>query len=469
MPSKHLERALHLMKKRPELAAKELRLAIAEDPDDGHLHGLLAACALDSGDKTVALEESRLCIGCDPKEPLGFQMLAHYYFQEGNLLEAEVAIEEAMELDPYNPSYWGLLANIEIQNNELQRALEAAESGLRIDPSHVHCHNLRALILTRLGKSASAQESMDTAMSANPEDALTHAYRGWTLLEKHQHEESRQHFREALRLDPMLEWARQGLIKALQMRNWAYTWHRKLKTKWTFVACFLWLLFNIHLIGVCHNAGPDWQTAWTILSFLSWTSFIGFTSFVFLPYGLVAEPILRFGMQFDADGKWVLTEDEQRFNKHAIAFLLAALLAVVLGIVTTTWWPVAAVAALYVATLPIGYPLECRRKWTVWAAHIGGAVVVAFCVVAVAKGHGSGTIAGIAALNAAKYAAFPSLLKAGAGVSIFKVFGSAGAIKGLAAMFGLGGAGALQALKEKEKQKVREKMMGDLNKPAKKK
>ncbi len=47
-------------------------------------------------------------------------------------------------------------------------------------------------------------------------------YRGWALIEHHNHAESIGHFREALRLDPTMEWARPGLIKALEVRHWAF-------------------------------------------------------------------------------------------------------------------------------------------------------------------------------------------------------------------------------------------------------
>ncbi|CAN5488620.1 hypothetical protein BH10CYA1_BH10CYA1_23920 [soil metagenome] len=460
MTNKHLERAVHLMHKRPQLAAKELRLALSDDPNNAYLHALLAACCLDYGNKEEALTEIRQAIAAAPTEPLGFQILAHYHLQEVHLLEAEVAIEEAIQLNPNEPHYWGVLANIELQNENLSRALEAAETGLECDPEHVHCHNLRALILTRMGKSDQAKDSLDTALEANPESALTHAYRGWTFLEKHRNEESQVHFREALRLDPTMEWARLGLIKSMQQCNWAYQWHRKLKTKLVFAGALVWFALNFYLIGVLNKSPAEWHLMLTILSFISWALLMAFATFTFLPYELVAEPLLRFRMQFDPEGKLVLTREEQTFNRNTSAFLISLLFSVTLGIVTGIWWTLVVSTTVYVATLPFGYPQESRRDWTVWTTHSLAAVAIGTFIFLVSAGKGNPYYSdyGVIGFNTA-FCQF--LFKGTLGASLVKaLFSSAGA-KGLASALGLGGAGALQSIKDKQKQKVRTHMLSD--------
>jgi Tetratricopeptide repeat len=460
MTNKHLERALHLIHMRPDLAAKELRSAIAQEPDDGYMHGLLASCLLDSGEKEQAFNEARQCIKLSPNSPVGFHTLAHCHFQTGQMLEAEVAIEEALLLDPHEPSYWGLFANIEIQNNNLEKALKAAETGLELDPVHAHCHNLRALILSKLGKSEQAKHSLDTAMSVNPEHALTHAYRGWTLLEQHQHDQSREHFREALRLDPSLEWARMGMIKALEMRNWAYQVHRRLANKWAGLAAILWFCLNFQLRS-WHPAGPEWQTiALTLLSFVSWTLFVAFAFFTFLPYTLINEPILRFLLQFDPDGQYVLTKEEKQFNRHLVTFIAIGLVLTVVGICSSLWWPLAVVVTLYVATLPFSYPEPARRSLKVWAAHLVGAAVAAVFILSLSTTQGATGIARtVVAINCVKWVAAPALGKVVLGTPLLKILGSVPVIKGLAGALGLGA--LAQSLREQEKQKARAKMLSE--------
>jgi hypothetical protein len=93
---------------------------------------------------------------------------------------------------------------------------------------------------------------------------------------------------------------------------------------------------------------------------------------------------------------------------------------------------------------------------------VGGAVVVGVLVVLVGTGQGNAA----QGILAARFLLIPSMIKAGAGVSLVKIFASGPVLKGLG-LLGMGG--ALQAWKEKEKQKVRKKMLSDANTPPKKK
>ncbi len=56
----------------------------------------------------------------------------------------------------------------------------------------------------------------------NPNNPNTHANLGWALLHKGEHEKAMIHFREALRLDPELQWAQQGIVEALKARHFIY-------------------------------------------------------------------------------------------------------------------------------------------------------------------------------------------------------------------------------------------------------
>ncbi len=78
------------------------------------------------------------------------------------------------------------------------------------------------MALVKLGRRAEAGATIDTALRRDPEDALTHANQGWTLLHQGQPQKAMEHFREALRLEPNLEWARQGIVEALKARHWIY-------------------------------------------------------------------------------------------------------------------------------------------------------------------------------------------------------------------------------------------------------
>jgi tetratricopeptide (TPR) repeat protein len=120
--------------------------------------------------------------------------------------------------------HFGRLASISIDGHRWQVALDAAEMGLRLDPDDVDCTNLRAIALVRLGRKDEAGATIDAALAKQPEDARSHANQGWTLLHQGNPRKAMEHFREALRLEPNMEWARLGIIEAMKARNILYRW-----------------------------------------------------------------------------------------------------------------------------------------------------------------------------------------------------------------------------------------------------
>src|SRR5205085_1539069 len=60
------------------------------------------------------------------------------------------------------------------------------------------------------------------ALARVPEDAFSHANQGWTLLHEGKPRKALEHFREALRLEPEMEFARLGIVEALKARNLIY-------------------------------------------------------------------------------------------------------------------------------------------------------------------------------------------------------------------------------------------------------
>ena len=82
--------------------------------------------------------------------------------------------------------------------------------------------NLRASALVQLGRREEAGDTIDSALARDPENAFTHANHGWARLHAGDHRAAREHLREALRLDPELDWARQGMIEALKAGNPLY-------------------------------------------------------------------------------------------------------------------------------------------------------------------------------------------------------------------------------------------------------
>ena len=212
-------------------AIAEFRQQLLQD-EDFLAHGYLALCLSELEQFDEATEHARQAIHLAPDESFGHYAYARVMIDRKRLEEARLAILEAIRLDPYEASYFAILASLEMQKSRWREALEAANQGLEIEPEHVWCTNLRAQALVKLGDRAGAAAAMGEALARKPDDAYTHANQGWALLHAGQPRQAQEHFREALRLDPGLDWARSGIVESLKARNFVYRW---------MLAWFLWM------------------------------------------------------------------------------------------------------------------------------------------------------------------------------------------------------------------------------------
>ncbi len=446
--SKHLEKALLLFERRPELAAKELLAALAEEPDDSYIHALLGLSLMNARDKEGAFTQVKEAITLDPESGFAFYAMAKCHFDALNMLDAEVAIDEALRLEPWNATYWGLLSNIQIEQGELKEALKSAENGLEMSPEDVHCHNLRALLKTKMGQKEEAKHSLDTAMAAAPEDALTHAYRGWALIEHHNHAESIAHFREALRLDPTMEWARHGLIKALEVRHWAF--QLQLKFGWR-VSVAMICFFAALLAFLQTSANVSAAVPPDTLQIVKNGCLIGIIFFflmLILRHTFLADPFMRFLLLFDKDGRLVLTREERLFNTHLVAFITAGIIGIVYASNFSAWWMLALIVATYFLTVPFTLAEEKRDK-KLWLSMVAVAVLC-------------GVLAMLCATQLIGWAA----LRMGIAYGLTKGLLTAGGAKAILGAIGMGAAAT--AMKAKEKQKIREQMLNQQNDSSKK-
>ena len=115
-----------------------------------------------------------------------------------------------------------MLGGIKHRQGDWEAARQAAETALAIDAEHVAALNLRAESLRKLGRTQDAHQELQNALRVNPDSADTHATLGWTYLQNGQRRKAEKHFREALRLDPESEWARQGVLESLRAYNPVY-------------------------------------------------------------------------------------------------------------------------------------------------------------------------------------------------------------------------------------------------------
>jgi len=220
-----IQRALLLLhQSRYDLAEKELRQVLAENPEDAYSHSLLALCLMQQDKLQAAESEAKQAIHLAPDQPYCHFMLGLVKAQGDDLQTARLAAEEAIRLDPVESDYHGLRAAIYLRAQRWQEALDSANEGLMHDPTHQACLNHRATALVKLNRHEEAHQTIDQALLKDPENAQTHANLGWALLHKGRHREALEHFSQALRLNPNFDYARHGLVEALKARYFLYRW-----------------------------------------------------------------------------------------------------------------------------------------------------------------------------------------------------------------------------------------------------
>jgi tetratricopeptide (TPR) repeat protein len=367
-----MERAqILLQQSRYDLAEAELRRALAADPNDASGHAALGLCLAELSRLQEATEEAQAAVGLAPYLPYAHYALASVLQDRNRLEEAGEAVEEAIRLDPEEPDYQALLSNIWFNRRRWKESLEAAEVALVLDPEHVAANNLRAMALVKLGRKAEAGATIGTALARDPENSLTHANQGWALLHAAEYARALEHFREALRLNPQSEWAREGMVEALKARHLVYglmlryfLWMSRLsgKAQWA-VLLGGYFAYRVLRDVARHNPGlAPWITpllfAYGIFALMTW----------------IADPLFNLILRLNRFGRLVLDGEQIRSSNWLGGLVLAALLSLAAGL--TTGHPAGVLGALVFAAtaLPMVAIWRCRPGWPrkAMAAYTGG-------------------------------------------------------------------------------------------------
>ncbi|MBN2007490.1 MAG: tetratricopeptide repeat protein [Anaerolineae bacterium] len=322
-------------------AETELRKALSHEPNHAPAHALLAYTLYQQNLFPAALHEVQAAIGLEPTR-------AHFYYIKALILigtdkdgRALAAIQEAMRLDPEVPAYYATLALLHTRKKAWRQAVRAAETGLQLAPDHVGCANMRAMALVNLGEQGAAQQTLSATLARDPENPLTHANQGWACLHRGDQAQAFDHFREALRLDPTLGWAREGIIEALKARNLIYRW---------LLRYFLWM-----------SRLTD-EEQWGALAFITGTRralvilarqipilyiivapiLLLYFFFIFLTW--VGRPLFALFLRLDRFGRLALPKDEIVASNWVGACLGIGIFGAVMGVLTVIpsvlWqWP----------------------------------------------------------------------------------------------------------------------------------
>jgi tetratricopeptide (TPR) repeat protein len=329
-------------------AVRELRSAIGADPGNPAPHATLAFCLAELKKHDEAVESAREAIRLGPDDPYTHYALAYAFNEADRMKEADSAIKEAIRLDPEDPDHWSMQGGIYLGLRNWKAAAAAADRGLALQADHIHCNNIRAMALNKMGRRAEAGIALDSALSADPENATTHANRGWALLEQRRTQDALIHFREALRLDPQHEWAREGILEALRARNPLYRamlgyffFMGRLsdRMQWAF---FIGIWLGYRVIRGIAQENPHLRPILVPLVALY---------FLFIYLSWTARPIFNLLLRLDPFGRLALTPDQIKASNLVGACLASAIVAFALGIPLDILW--LALAGLPLAMLPI--------------------------------------------------------------------------------------------------------------------
>ncbi|UOQ97212.1 tetratricopeptide repeat protein [Hymenobacter sp. 5317J-9] len=288
-------------------ATQELRRQLAQDPHDAIAHALLAVCLLEQKQLAEAQSEAELAIHLSPEYDFAFYALALIENRRHRPKEALAAINEALALDPNDADYYHLLGQLRLQSGQWQAALQAAQTGLGLDAEHAGLHGLQARALARQGRPDEAGTAARSALSYAASSSSTQAQAGWVALETNRPKEALEHFREALRLDPESDFAREGLVEALKARYWVYR---------TFMRFVYWS-------GTLSEGARRglFLGAWVVVRFVRVLLPV-YLLFVFLSW--FADVIFESLLRVSAYGRLALSERQTRHSNQFLGLLAVA-------------------------------------------------------------------------------------------------------------------------------------------------
>jgi len=327
MSANHQRAWAALERGRYQLAEDEFRLALVESPDDARCHAALGLCLSEQEKFDEAEREAKLAVGLTPDVDFTHYVLGRVLHDRNRFAEAAAAAHEAIRLDPEDANNRFLLASIHSSQQRWNECLGEADAGLEIDAEHEGCTNLRALALTHLGRKEEASATIAGALERSPENSMTHANQGWTLLHRNQPQQALEHFREALRLDPTNDWAREGLLTALKARNpvfrlllayFLFMSRQRGAVRWVII---LGILFGQNALRTVAKQHPELGIiVYPLVALVA----------VFIYSTWLADPLMNLVMRLDRYGRHALTAD-QRSQSNLIGgcLLMAAVLFVV--------------------------------------------------------------------------------------------------------------------------------------------
>lgn len=142
--------------------------------------------------------------------------------QTSAIKDALKQAEEAAGLDPDSDFSHAVLARLHLRLRDYPKAEASALAALSLDTENTMAAEALSIALLNQKKDADNQDLIRYQLERDAEDDSAHTSAGWMAVMQGDHKKANQHFMEALRLNPVNENARMGLIESFRARSWFY-------------------------------------------------------------------------------------------------------------------------------------------------------------------------------------------------------------------------------------------------------
>ena len=177
-------------------------------------------------------------------------------------------------------------------------------------------------------------------------------------------------FKEALRLEPNLDWAREGIVESLKARNPIYRvmlryffWMSRLKSKIQWLV-IIGAVVGIRIINGLTESFPEFEP-------VGLTIIVLYLAFVILTW--IADPIFELLLRSNKFGRLALSEDQITASNLVAGALLLALLFLLAGLFTENneWYVGAAFTAALIVPLSGIYRPSAKRSRIILGIYAG--------------------------------------------------------------------------------------------------
>lgn len=313
---KSLRKAEHLLSQdRFGEAQNEIKNYLAAHPQDVEGLVILAQTHMGLGEDQKADQVVDDVLKLDASNPGILYLKGVTQARLGKRRTAMKFLDNALAFYPDMVEAHGAKSVIFFEEAKFEESLEAAKAGLEINPQDDLCLNQVSRALLKLGRTDQKIEADRQALRNNPMNPDTHATIGYGELENGNIKKAKEHFREALRLDPNNAFARQGMMHAIKSTNLYYRlflkyifWMQSLNSQTRWAVVIIGYLLIRGLSSYSDQLGPLSAFAGIIITLYM----------IFAISTWIIGPVSNMFLRFHKFGKYLLDEgDIKTANKTA--------------------------------------------------------------------------------------------------------------------------------------------------------